>query len=192
MQHVAWIAALAVASTAQAAPHAGWLLPREAIAQAPQTLSFDTMSVDQLERERARLMDSMPGIGLPLTLIIVGGAAQLLGAFSMVTGVTLLINPVTSGIALLAVGIGVCVVGIIIMVNRLSERGEISAKIAKIDERLNQAPQYAPQNRPQYPPPPPPAPGNDLPPPPPPPLPPPPPPSGASLDAPMHITLARF
>ena len=71
-------------------------------------------------------------------------------------------------------------------INRVAERNEISAKIAKIDDRLNRAPQYSPQA------PPPPGQGDDLPPPPPPPLPPPPPPSGASLDAPFHITLAQF
>jgi hypothetical protein len=184
MRHLAWVTALSIASTAQAAPHAGWLLPREAIGQAPQTLSFDSMTVDQLERERSRLNDSMPGVGLPLVLIIVGGASQLLGLYSVLFGVDLLINPLTSGLLLLAVGVAVCVVGIIIMVNRMAERGEISAKIAKIDDYLNRAPQYSPQA-----PPPPPAPGGEMP---PPPLPPPPPPSGASVDAPLHIILAQF
>src|SRR3954462_9868373 len=117
MRGVALLAVVAVASTAQAAPHAGWRLPREAVGQAPQTLSFDTMSVDQLQRERDRLGDATPGIGLPMVVIIAGGGAQLLGIFSMVLGVTVLISPVTSGIALLAGGIVACVIGIIMMVN---------------------------------------------------------------------------
>jgi hypothetical protein len=116
------------------------------VEDAPVQRSLESMSRAELKDEYARVEAARPGLGLPITLMAVGGGSILYGAI-------LLLSFGTSGpgsafssnspvgyvfVALMMAGAGMLFPGLWVLWSRRPERAELGQRMDDISERLDQ------------------------------------------------------
>ncbi len=108
--------------------------------EAPIGGRYAGWSTPQLNVELDRLERMRPSLGLPITLMAIGGGVALVGLYGFAYAVWL-------GLALTLPGVGLAVLGVIFLVGRLSERREIGHDIDDVKDalRLRETPQQQPQ-----------------------------------------------
>ncbi|MBS1152364.1 MAG: hypothetical protein H6Q89_4062 [Myxococcaceae bacterium] len=140
-----------------------------------------------LAAERTRLLDTRPGLGMPITMMSIGGGLSFIfiaATASLANNSSYYYSTPTEIYAVLGVliagALGMVAIGIVSLVFRIPQRNEIDARLKVIDQKIGPAgPERSapPEDYPVPPPPPgppPPPPGPDQGPPGPPPPPPPP------------------
>ncbi len=120
---------------AQAGPS---LLP-----QAPVPSEAD-VSAAQLQIDLDGLKRLRPGLGAPITLIIIGGAVSLVSLLYLALSTTLGgfaggLNPILIiGVVGLAIGLPLAVIGTWLLINRLEDRGRIDTEMARLKRQLQE------------------------------------------------------
>ena len=119
--------------------------------------SLDHMSMEDLTAERARLLDTMPSMGLGIALTAVGGGVLLTGLILVATYVFEL---VIVGVVMMVASIPLLIIGPILIGRAARERNEVRTQVRLIDQRMAQmkrdelAPPPTQQNNETPPPPP--------------------------------------
>ncbi|MFO0593674.1 MAG: phage holin family protein [Myxococcaceae bacterium] len=135
--------------------------------------SIETMSMGELEAERARLLESRPGRGGAIALLVGGGVCTVLGLTFLLAAIDLpFVEVIVIGAVLTIVGVAALVGGVVLMVIAGSAIANINEQVRAIDARERQLN----------------GPSNDAPPPPPPP----PPPAGWLTPVGTPLTVAVF
>jgi hypothetical protein len=162
-------ALLLLACSAADAPYTARLL-------AQADLPAATINRAELAAERGRLVEGMPSLGFPITMMSIGGAGTFL--FSAVFASLasdwygIGVGPAVVLSVLIAASVGVAVIGVVALVGRLTKRTETNARLKVIEQQIGPARPGDEVAPPPGPPPPPPGPDQGPPGPPPPPPPP--------------------
>ena len=100
------------------------------------TLPVEQLSLAELEKERLRLEDERPGLGLGIGLIIGGGVADILGL--AIAAYSYSLAGVVIGLSILTVGIVATVFGIVFLVKGIRGRHQTSARLHAVETRITQ------------------------------------------------------
>lgn len=120
---------------------------------------LDVMSLQQLQDERAAQEERRRGFVAPIVLLAAGATSVIVGT---VLAYTYSLTTVLIGAALYVAGGVLIVVGAILLITAIVNNAKVSARVRRIDERIQSFNAPPPPMMPQ----------GDVPPPPPPPMPP--------------------
>ena len=117
---------------AERVPAAGMLVG--AVDLNTRAASLDQMSLTELTAERARLLDTMPSLGLGIALTAVGGGVLLTGL--VIVSVALDLAVLAVGLVVMAASVPLLIIGPILIARAARERREAQTQVRLIDQRL--------------------------------------------------------
>lgn len=118
-------------------------------AEAPPSLTLPPMNPaatpEQLRAEIRELESLKPSLGLPITLLVIGGIVAVNGLGVVVLGIIstplLLVGLVITGI-----GVPLLILGAVLLSNRIAERKQYNEEIELRENRLRQYERMGPQS----------------------------------------------
>ena len=98
--------------------------------------SYDNMTVAELTTERARLVETMPSLGLGIGLTAAGGGVLLTGLIILAAAYDIAVAAV--GLVLMALSVPLLIIGPIFLFGALRDRRGVQTQLRLVDQRIAQ------------------------------------------------------